>query len=121
MGVVAKLIGMLKTNNKGFFKEIIENLTMDLPGDSYLVLRIKPMIPRGRPIIAICYKYNTHKFLSFIVTYNTGSTRAGLPYLYKYTDQFSNVTICPVARPLVMYKLFRAVNDVDSHKKIKTV
>ena len=38
------------------------------------------MVPVGRPIIAIGYKYNTHKVIYFIVTDNIGSTQAGLPY-----------------------------------------
>ena len=56
------------------------------------------------------------KVLYFIVIDNTGSTNIGIPYLSKYTDQFTNVAIHPVARPLVMYKK-SAVNEVDSHNK----
>ena len=54
------------------------------------------MVPRGRPIIAIDYKYNTQKFLSFIVTENEGITQAGFTYLSKYPEHFSNVSIHPV-------------------------
>ena len=92
---------MVKTNTKGLFKETIGKLTKDCPGGSYLVLSSKSMVPRGRPPIVIGYKYNTRKFLSFIVTYNTVSTQVGIPYLSKYPDQFSNVDIRPVALPLV--------------------
>ena len=48
--------------------ETIEQLTKDWPGGSYLVLSSKTMIPRDRPLIAIGYKYNVRKVLSFIVT-----------------------------------------------------
>ena len=96
-----ELIGMVKTNTKGFCKETIEKLTKNWPGGSYLVLRSKPMVPGGRTLIAIGYKYNARKVLSFIVTDNAGSTKTGIPYLSKYPDQFTNVSICPVARPLV--------------------
>ena len=41
----------------------------------------------------------------------------GIPYLSKYPDQFSNVSIRPVARPLLMSKCFGSVNEVDSHNK----
>ena len=51
--VGAKLIGMVKRNTKGFCKDTIDNLTKDWPGGSYLVLRIKTMVPRYRPLIAI--------------------------------------------------------------------
>ena len=106
MEVGAKLIGMVKTNTKGFCKEKIEKLTNDWPGGSYFVLRSNHMVPRDRPLIAIGYKYNARKVLSFIVTDNAGSTNTGIPYLSKYPDQFTNVAIRPVARPLVMSKTF---------------
>ena len=41
------------------------------------------MVPVGRPIIDIGYKYNVRKFLFFIVTEDTGITKLGLPYLSK--------------------------------------
>ena len=113
----AELIGTVKKNTKIFCQDTIEKLTKDWPGGSYLVLSSKPMVPGVRPLIAIGYKYNVRKVLSFIVTDNTGSAQTGLPYLYKYLYQFTNVDICPVACPLVMSKFFSAVNGVDSHNK----
>ena len=106
MELGAEFIGMVKTNTKGFCKETIEKLTKDWPGGSYPVLRSKPMVPGDRTLIAIGYKYNAWKVLYFIVIDNTGSTNNGITYLSKYTDQFTNVAICPVARPLVMSKKF---------------
>ena len=41
----------------------------------------------------------------------------GINYLSKYPDQFSNVSINPVALPLIMPKFFGSVNEVDSQKK----
>ena len=82
----AELIGMVKTNTKGFCKETIEKLTKYWPGGSYLVLRSKPMVPGDRPLIAIGYKYNARKVLSFIVTDNSGRTNTGIPYLSKYSE-----------------------------------
>ena len=58
MEVVAKFIGMVNTNTKGFCKEPIEKLTKDWPGGSYFVLRSRPMVPRDRLLIDIGYKYN---------------------------------------------------------------
>ena len=93
---------MFKKNTKGFCKETIEKLTKDWPGGSYLMLRSKPMVPGDRPLIAIGYKYNARNFLYFIVTDDAGSTNTGITYLSKYPEQFTNVAIFPVARPLVM-------------------
>ena len=108
---------MVKTNTKGFCELSIEKLTKDFPGGSYLVFRSKPIVHGGRPLIAIGYKYNAQYFLSFIVVDNSGTSKAGLPYLSKYSDQFSNVAIHPVDRPLVLYKFFGCDNEVYSHKK----
>ena len=93
---------MVKTNTKGFCKETIDNLTKDLPGGYYLVLRSKPMVPRGRLYIAFGYKSNAHKVPYFIVIDSARSKLEGLPYLFKNPDQFTNVAICLVAQPLVM-------------------
>ena len=102
MEVGAELIGMVNKNTKGFCKETIENRTKDWPGGSYLVLRIKPMVPGDMPLIAIVYKYNARKVLSFIFIYNEGITNNVIPCLSKYPEKFTNVAICPVARPLVV-------------------
>ena len=64
------------------------------------------MVPGDRPLIAIGYRYNARKVLYFIITDNAGSTNTGITYLSKYPDQFTNVAICPVDRPLVMSKIF---------------
>ena len=100
----AELIVMVKTNTKGFCKETIYKFTKDWPGGSYLVLRIKHMVPGDSLLIYIGYKYNVKKVLSFIITDNSGSTNTGIPYLSKYPDQFTNVAIRPAALPLVMSK-----------------
>ena len=68
------------------------------------MLRSNPMVPGDRPFIDIGYKYNAREFLYFIVTDNRGSTKIVIPYLSKYPDQFTNFSIRPVARTLVMSK-----------------
>ena len=75
------------------------------------------MVPGGRPLITIGYKYNARKVLYFIVTENSGSPQASLTYLFNHPDQSTNVSISSVARPLVMYKFLGAINEVKSHKK----
>ena len=47
-----------------------------------------------------------------------GSTTLCIPYLLEYPDQFYNVSIHPVSLPLLMSKLFGAVNEVDSRSKL---
>ena len=97
---------MLNKNTKGLCRDTIEKLTKDWHGGSYPVLRRKPIVPGDRPLIAIGYKYNARKFLYFILTGNADSTQTGITYLSKYPDQFTNVSICPVAHTLVMSIFF---------------
>ena len=108
------LIGMMKTNSKGFCKAMIEWLTKDWPGGSYIAFRRKPMFTGERKILAIGYKYKSWNLLSFVDTEGVGSTTLGIPYLSKYTYQFSNILIGPFARPLLKSKIFGSVNDVES-------
>ena len=70
------------------------------------------MVPGDRTLIFIGYKYNARKVFSFIVTAEASSTNAGIPYLTKYPDTFSNVAIFPVYCPLFMSKFFGSVNKV---------
>ena len=41
------------------------------------------MVPGGRPLIYVVYKYNVQEVISFILTDNVGSTKAVIPYLSK--------------------------------------
>ena len=50
----------------------------DWPDGSDIVLRSKPMIPGKRPLLAIRYKYNSRKVLSFVATGGTGSNTLGI-------------------------------------------
>ena len=75
------------------------------------------MVPVERPPLVISYKYNSQKVLSFLATAGAGSTTLGIPYLSKYPDQFSNVSIFPIYRPRLMSKFFGSVNEMDSHNK----
>ena len=77
------------------------------------------MVPGERALLAIGYKNNTKKVISCVATAGVGSTTLGIPYLWKYPDQFYNVSIRPVACPLLLSKFFGSVNEVDSHNKLR--
>ena len=109
MDVGANMVGMVKINTKGLFKDTIENLTKDWQGSSYLVLNRNYVVPRDRQLIAIGYKYNTRKVLSFISAEDIGRIKAGIPCLSQYPDLFANVEICPLVCPLIMSKFFGPV------------
>ena len=75
------------------------------------------MVPGGRLIINIGYKYNAHKVLYFIVIDDAWRTNSGITYLPKHPGQYSNVAISPVYHPFVMYKFFGSFIEIDYHKK----
>ena len=102
-----------------FCKATIEGLSKDWPGGYYIVLRSKTMVTVERRLLDIGYKYNSRKFLSFVATAGSGSTTLDIPYLSKYPDQFSNVSIRPVACLLLMSKFFGSVNKLDTQNKYR--
>ena len=107
----ADMIGIVKTNAKGLYKNTIKNLKKDFPGGSYLVLKRKSTVPGDR------YKSKYQKVLSFVDTEDEGSTNDGIPCSSKYPDQFANVYILPVSHLLVVSKFFGSVNEVDPFNK----
>ena len=68
MGVGSNMVFVVKTNTKVLCKEIIDNTTKDCLGGSYLMLKIKYVVPRYRPIISIGCKYNLWKSIYLIAT-----------------------------------------------------
>ena len=60
-------------------------------------------MPGYSPIIVIGCMYNLSKVLSFISKEYAERKKAGIHYLFKYPDPFSNVVICLVYTPLVIY------------------
>ena len=59
-------------------------------------MKSTPIVPSGRPLRDIGYKYISRKFLGFIATEGAGSTEPGDPYLFLFPDIYSNVSIGPV-------------------------
>ena len=83
MDVGADIIGMVKTNKKGFCMDTIEKITKYLPIGSYFVLKRMSIVPRYRPLLDIGYKNNSQKVLYFILTDDVWSANSGIPYLSK--------------------------------------
>ena len=89
MDVGADMVGMVKTNTKWFYTDTLEYLTKDFPRGSYFVLNIKSMVPRGRALITISWKYNVQKVISFVAKEYEGRTKAVITHLSKYPGLFS--------------------------------
>ena len=108
---------MVKNNKNRLCKNNVEKSTRYWTGCYYLVSNRKSTVPVYRSIMDIVLNYNALKVLYFLFIDNTGITKDDIPYISKYLDQFDNFYICPVACPLVMYKLFGFVNEVNYQKK----
>ena len=72
-----ELIGAIKTNTTFYPKEEIQTKMKGWPSGSYLVLECKAP-ETGVDLVALGYKYNASKVLTFITTKNAGSTTPGL-------------------------------------------
>ena len=89
------------------------------PGGSYLVLKSTPRFPGENPLLAIGYKYNSRKVLGFIATEGAGSTEPGDPYLSRFPDIYSNVSVRPVVRPHLLGRYFNECNAIDNHNRMR--
>ena len=111
--------GPVKTSHKGFCLATLEKLMKDWPGGSYLVLNITPRFPGERPLLAIGYKSNSSKVLGFISNEGAGSTEPGYPYLSRFPDIYSNVSVRPVVHPCLLVRYSNACNAIDNHNRMR--
>ena len=91
----------------------------DWPGGSYIVMNINPIFPGEIPLLAIGYKYNSRKVLGFIATEGAGSTGPGDPYLSRFPDIYSNVSVHPVVLPHLLGRYSNACNAIDNHNSMR--
>ena len=108
----------MKTIHKGFCLAMLENLMKYWPGGSYLVMKSTPIFPGEIPLLASGYNYNSRKFLVFITTEGGGITEQGDPYLSRFPDIYSNVSVFPVVRPHFLGRYFNACNAIDNHNSM---
>ena len=59
------------------------------------------------------------KVLVFIATEGVGSTEPDYPYLSCYTDNYSNVSVCPVVYFLLLGVYFNTCNVLDNQSRIQ--
>ena len=98
MEVGSELIGMVKTNTKGFCKDIIEKLTKDWPGGSYLVLRSKHMVPRIGRLLLLATTIMCGRFYILLLQTTQVAQRLILPINLSI---LTNLLVLPFAMLLV--------------------
>ena len=104
--------GPVKTSHNIFCLETLKHLMKDCLGGSYLVIKITPRVPSGIPLLSIEYKYNSRNVLTFIYTEGGGSTAPYDPYLSRFPDIYSNVSVCPIIFPRLIGRYFNACNAI---------
>ena len=108
----------MKTSHKGFCLATLEILIMDWPRVLYLVIKITPRVPSVRPLLEIEYKYNYRRFLEYISTEGYGSTEPGDPYLSRFPDIYSNVSVCPIVLNNLLGRYFNACSTMYNNNRM---
>ena len=111
--------GLAKRTHKGFCLAALEKLMKYWSVVSYLVINNTPIVPGGRPLISIRYKYNSRKVLGFISTEAVGSTEPGYLYLSSFSDMYYNVSVRPVVIPFLIGGYFNSCNKIDNKKRTR--
>ena len=101
-----------------FFLDTLEKLMKYWPGGSYLVMNSNPRFSGEIPLLAIGCRYDSRKVLVFIATEGDGSTEPGDPYLYRFPEIYSNVSVFPVFYPHLLGIYFNDCNAKDNHNRI---
>ena len=85
-GIGADFFDLVKTNTKGIYKGIFENMMSNWEGGSYVLFDNKEMVIKDTMPVVIGYKHNSWKVLSFITTKGEGITKTVFAYLSNYSD-----------------------------------
>ena len=111
--------GSVNKSHKGFCLATLEKLMKDCPGGSYLVLKSTPRFPCETSLLTIGYKYNFRKVLGFIATEGSGTTEPGDPYLSRFPEIYSNVSVFPFVRTHLLGRYFNTCNAIENHNRMR--
>ena len=108
-------VGPVKTATRLFPIKELQDILEKWPGGTSIVLEGQG--PKETPLLAIGYKYNSRKCLTFVATRDSGSTENGKPYLARFNDEHQNVKLRAVERPAILSEYFQSSNAVDAHNQ----
>lgn len=111
-------VGIVKTAHARFPKAYIEKALDGLPRGAKIVLEATV---DGVPLVAVGWRYNQKKTLSYICTRGAGSTvnDDNNPYTAKFPDPYGNVTERKVPRPAIVGKYYDYNNVIDRHNHLR--
>ena len=84
---------------------------------SSLVMNIAPIVPGGRPLMSIEYKYNSRKVLGVIDTEGGGSGEPGDTYLSCFPDIYYNVSVRQVFCLHFLGRYYNSCNAIENHNR----
>lgn len=113
-----RFIGPVKTSHALFCKKYLETKMASWPAGSHLVLETKF---QDLPLLAIGYKYNKRKVLSFVATKGAGHTETttGHEYHARWIDDNGMTAMKDIPRPEIIAKYFQNSNVVDVHNQCR--
>ena len=114
-----EIIASVKSNSGWFPKKEIVTKMKDWPSGAYLVLKCKS--PKyGVDLVALGYKYNSSKVLTFVMTKDAGCTNPGdKKYHARFPDKYGNVHERLMQRPEILSQYFDVSDIIDSHNHLR--
>ena len=113
-----EVICAIKTNTGWFPQEELQKEMEGYPSGAYLVLECKAP-GTNVDLVAIGYKYNSRKTLTFAMSKNAETTEPGYPYIARFADEHGNVRERRVLRPKCLSVYFGVSNIIDVHNHFR--
>ena len=110
--------GPVKTRHKILFLSTKEKLMKQWPSGSHVVMNGSPIVTVDRTLMSIRYRYRYQKVIVFNDMDCARSNKPGVPYLSRYPDNYSNISICPVIRPHFIGIYCGVFNAIDNHNRM---
>jgi hypothetical protein len=110
----SSFIGVLKNSHSLFPNLFLENTLKDWVGGTHLVLQTNY---KGVYLVAVGYKYNKKKVMSFICNKGVGHTDNRKPCKASWKDDNQNTRTRDVPRPDVVAKYYDGCNVIDVHNQ----
>ena len=112
------VICAIKTNTGWFPHEQLQKEMEGYPSGAYLVMEYKAP-GTNVDLVAIGYKYNSRKTLTFAMSKNAETTEPGYPYIARFPDEHGNVRERRVLRPKCLSVYFGVSNIIDIHNHFR--
>ena len=87
----------------------------------HLVTKSALSFPNDKPPMAIGYKYRYWRVVWFISAEVAVIIVLGVPYLSRYPENYSNVSICYIHRNNMIGRYFSVYDSLNNHNRMRDV